>query len=417
MNKQKLRINCDLCDARSIKEEAYQEYLEITICADTIVTNDRSKEVLSRLPVNLTVDEYVSCASEEEITVKSINGTYEIAPTTGLLPNTWMTINGIVKILPHTEEQLRKIAHITINGVVFCPEGLTGVLPPMTTNGTIISYPDDYTILGNELSIDRYFPLRAENEGRYFVPKCIYDVDLETDYKALAEKKVKLQTKKLYLREEHLEEALPLFNMEASLQVIPTGFHLIPKDATLDSNLISVNGTKLYIAGDLLLNDNSKDVLEQVEALTIEGDVKIPEALVDDFAKVNATYRKLIVASDASVNGIGMLTINKSFMDSVTTKTTISDCGMVTISADITPEEILEKLSFYKCGVISCSPEQKGAVTSVSGSCGLIKSTAADFIQSLGNVVSSVTEGVFDMDGINFRPNDTKVINADTYVL
>ncbi|MBQ1608658.1 MAG: hypothetical protein II092_07375, partial [Lachnospiraceae bacterium] len=166
MNKQKLRINCDLCDARSIKEEAYQEYQEITICADTIVTNDRSKEILSRLPVNLTVDEYVSCTSEEEITVKSINGTYEIAPTTGLLANTWMTVNGIVKILPHTEEQLRKIAHITINGVVFCPEGLTGVLPPMTTNGTIISYPDDYTILGNELSIDRYFPLRAENEGR-----------------------------------------------------------------------------------------------------------------------------------------------------------------------------------------------------------------------------------------------------------
>ena len=50
MNKQKLRINCDLCDARNIKEEAYQEYQDITICADTIVTNDRSKEILSRLP-------------------------------------------------------------------------------------------------------------------------------------------------------------------------------------------------------------------------------------------------------------------------------------------------------------------------------------------------------------------------------
>ncbi|MBP5265462.1 MAG: hypothetical protein J6Z06_01400, partial [Lachnospiraceae bacterium] len=161
MNKQKLRINCDLCDARNIKEEAYQEYQDITICADTIVTNDRSKEILSRLPVNLTVDEYVSCANDEEITVKSINGTYEIAQNTGLLPNTWMTVNGIVKIQPHTEEQLRKIAHMTINGVVFCPEGLTGVLPPMTTNGTVITYPDDYTILGKELSIDRYFPLRA----------------------------------------------------------------------------------------------------------------------------------------------------------------------------------------------------------------------------------------------------------------
>ncbi|MCR5640108.1 MAG: hypothetical protein K6G04_02000 [Lachnospiraceae bacterium] len=417
MNKSKLRINCDLCDARNIKEETYGEYQEITICADTIVTNERSKEILARLPMNLTVDEYVNCTSDEEIAVKSINGSYEIAPNTGVVPNTWLTVNGMVRILPHTEAQLQKISHLTINGVVFCPNGLSGMLPPMTTNGTIINYPDDYTILANELGIDRYFPLRAEEGGRYFIPKCVYDLDLETDYTALATKNVKMQSKKLYLREEHLEAALPLFNMDAELAVIPTGYHLVTKDATLDQNLISTNGTKLYIAGDLRIGENGRALFDQMEALTVEGDVRIPEALVDDFSKVNATYGKLIAVSDARVNGIGMLNINKSFMDSVTSKTTISDCGMVTISADVAPEEITEYLSFHKCGVITCSSEQKAAVTAASSSCGLIKSSAGDFIQSLGDMVSSVTEGVFDMDGINFHSSDTKVINADTYVL
>ena len=46
----RLKITCDTCDARKINEDNYREYEEILISTDEMLVDERSKNILHRLP-------------------------------------------------------------------------------------------------------------------------------------------------------------------------------------------------------------------------------------------------------------------------------------------------------------------------------------------------------------------------------
>ena len=49
--KKKFILNCDVCDARKIKEESLSEYEQIIINADLILVDEYSRDVFHRLPI------------------------------------------------------------------------------------------------------------------------------------------------------------------------------------------------------------------------------------------------------------------------------------------------------------------------------------------------------------------------------
>ena len=71
----KLKINCDVCDARRINESNYRGYEEILIKADTMIVDDRSRQVMSMLPFTIEAD---SLRSESLISsgkeIQRVNG-------------------------------------------------------------------------------------------------------------------------------------------------------------------------------------------------------------------------------------------------------------------------------------------------------------------------------------------------------
>ena len=93
-------INCDVCDARKVKEEDLSSYEKIIINADTILVNEHAKSVLSRLPIVCNTDNTLELKGE--VNVISHNGNYEINGSTAVPENTFLSVNGRVVIKPGT---------------------------------------------------------------------------------------------------------------------------------------------------------------------------------------------------------------------------------------------------------------------------------------------------------------------------
>ena len=193
MRYMKLMINCETCDARKIKEEDYKDYENITVNAEEMIVDERSKAIINRLPFHITADEIRSEEATERAKSLNINGVYEIAPGLAVEEGINLSINGVLKIAPKTEEVLKRYGRITVNGMILCPKSIAAMLPlpSVSLNGLTKSYPDDYIVLDHKYKLDKYFPLRAGAGTGYFAASFIYDRDQETDFGLLAEKNVK----------------------------------------------------------------------------------------------------------------------------------------------------------------------------------------------------------------------------------
>ena len=177
----KLVVNCDICDARKANEEILKKFEQICINADCLLVDERSKAVISQLPVKCNLSRVIQIESEEEVGTVSYNGKYEI---TGELPCTGkklLCVNGLLVIHPGTEEILKSYIQIFVNGAVSYPESMSAWISQISVNGSMESYPDHYTLMEREWILDRYFPIRAKENGNYFSAKSIEITDKAVD--------------------------------------------------------------------------------------------------------------------------------------------------------------------------------------------------------------------------------------------
>lgn len=409
----RLKITCDTCDARKMNEDNYTEYEEILISTDEMLVDERSKNILHRLPFSISADEIRSQELNEAAkNVQSVNGVFEIVPGMAVKENTTLSINGFLKIAPGAEEALNKFEKISINGVVLCPKSIAGRLPmdKINVNGMTKAYPDDYVLLDNRYSLDHYFPMRAQENKGYFAASCIYDMDLNTDFAMLFDKKVKLFTDKIYIRKAHLEKALPLVNIEAKIVEIPDECAIVVKDGcVLDDSFVSSYGDNLYIIGDVLVKRESLSALDRIKALVVDGEVRIAGECVDKFNEINATCDRLIVMRGHQIVDQAFATIDRETLENHPEGVNVRDVAMLDVNADIPPALIRERLKISDCAKVKCSEQQKAAISEVSTDVALIgSSTLRSVFGTLFGGSSNDAEGVY---------GNTKFVNADYYEL
>ena len=94
---------------------------------------------------------------EEETDVKNINGAYEITADKMPQKPVILVANGSLKVMPGTEEILKKYKCMIINGSVELPESLKSAPDQMVVNGSVSTYPDDHVILDDDFIMDLYF--------------------------------------------------------------------------------------------------------------------------------------------------------------------------------------------------------------------------------------------------------------------
>ena len=82
----------------------------------------------------------------------------------------------------------------------------------------------------------------------------------------------------------------------------------------------------------------------------------------------------------------------------------------VTLSPELTKEQIVNQLHIADCAMIRCSEDQEDAVSMISEDAGQISVNGADDNMGIGGTIQSALAGLAGSA-------DTKVINAADYVM
>lgn len=396
--KKKLVLNCDICDCRRIKKELYDQYEEIQVNADILFVNDQSKEVMNRLPMNCTFDCMAELNNEERIAMQSCNGKMEISGDTVFEENTVLNVNGMVNILPGAGEVLKKLRKIIVNGKVCCPKSLAPCLAKAMINGTCEVYPDDCIVLKSEFAVDKYFPMRAKKDAKYYVGRKVILVDDTADVSMLVEKNVRFITPKALIAEKLVADACQLFDEHTEFQVIPDGFALLQGDIMWNHALLSQYGKKLYVNGSLRIEQESVQGLEELEELIVAKELCIPEKYEDFVLKLNVKYQKLKRILGKTLERKRNIRIDRAMLGNCPDGLLVSKCVEVKIEEEIEPAEIMERLKIENCASVLCAPGQRNAVELISSN------------------VAVISDGTEEKKERKLWEN-AQVINADYYVL
>lgn len=159
------------------------------------------------------------------------------------------------------------------------------------------------------------------------------------------------------------ETAVPLFGERTEITILPDGCAYVGDDAKLDGALIRRYGGKLYINGDLTVNEESAPWLEQVSYLRIHGDARVTRGMYDAFLAVGADYDKEEIVAGKLIQDKLSLTVDRTLLEEAREGLSIADCVNVRFREDVPAELIRERLfSISDCASVVCTPEQRSAV-------------------------------------------------------
>ena len=407
MFEKNLVVNCDVCDARKVDEESLAGYERIGINADIILVDERSRSILNKLPIVCNTDEILNV--EGEVSVISMNGKYEISGNTQLKGKTVICVNGLLSVRPGTEKVLENIVKICVNGCVKYPESMGSLMDRLKVNGMVQCIPDGCIELRSKFVIDKYFPLRAKQDGKYYVKDKVVLTDTDVDAEALAAKNIRFVTERFVVREEYIEKCAGMFEENVEMDVVPPGFAFVGEDAELNEVLLQRYGKCLYIEGDLIVKDGSESCFEQVEKIMVNGDVRLLKRQEEAFAKVNVVYKKLVYVKGRYIKNQARMVVDKALLESSPDGVEIGNCAVLKVEKDVKPELILERLAVGNCNQILCSPEQKSVLQLVCKNVAKISDGEKE-----NDEEDEEDDGIM---GMMKKAVNSKVINADTYIL
>ena len=405
----KMIVNCATCDMRSVSEETLQSYEQIVVNSALVLVTPRTKELMNRYNVRLDAADVLEVPEGDNVRVSSQNGAYELTgdrmPPVGEIA--LLMVNGSLTVGEDALEAARAYQQIRVNGSVVMPRSMVGKLTNLSVNGSTETYPDGAIRLRRNAVIDRTFPLRIRENALYWAARRLVFTDPALDVEKLRDKGVRFSTKTALLAESLAEAVTPLLDEEADILVVPDGTGFVNGYAKVNKRFLKKFGTKLYVNGDLIVEADAADVLPQIEYLYVNGTAKVPADLVDAFEEIDARYDelKVVKAWGKIIEDQIRVKVDKALLEKYPTGILVTDCVMVKLAADLTPEMILDRLSLADCVQVHCSEEQEAAVGAVAED--VVSINGADDAMGVGDMVTG---------SLGLNP-DLKVINAAEYVM
>ena len=169
--------------------------------------------------------------------------------------------------------------------------------------------------------------------------------------------------------------------------------------------MIRKYGTKLCVYGDVKITD--AEVLSALEYLYTDGTVSVNKDLEEAFEAVESVYDELKIIDPT----VGYLTdrpvvkIGASMLKKYPGGIRVEDCARVTLSEDLTPEVILEKIFISDCAVVNCTKEQEEAVSLIANDVASIRASGGEGDEDEGGSFFGMMRGL----------KDTQMINAVEY--
>ena len=408
MKKNKM-INAATCDARAVTEESLAGYENITINAAILIVGERSKELLNKYPVTMNVANVLEVPDGENISIQSINGKGEIGPDadgTGV----FLMVNGKLTIADGSLEAVKSYYRIMVNGKILMPKSFEGQFSNIQVSGKTEYYPDGATILKADMEIDDLFIARAVNT-LYYCSGNFFFLDTGIDAEKLLSKGLKFTAKKVIIAESLIGKLVSLFDEEAEIVKVPDGTRLIDDDLELKAKTIKKYGTKICVTGDVSIKD--AEALSSLEYLFADGIVSVNKELEDAFDEIESVYDELRVI-DPDLGLIvdrPMVKVGTAVLGKYPKGVCVEDCAKVTLSEDLSVEDIMEKLHIVDCAMVICTKEQEEAVNMIAEDVAIIQVSGqdSDDEDSEGGMVGGMLGSFLG------KLKDTQIINAAEY--
>lgn len=400
-------INAATCDARGVTEESLAGFDNITINAAIMIVGERSKELLNKYPVTMNVANILELPDGQDIKVQNINGKGEIGPDANG-EGVFLIVNGKLVISDGSQDAVKSYSRIVVNGKVLMPKSYEGRFSNIQVNGKTGYYPDGATILKADTEIDDLFILRASNT-LYYSSGNLYFLDTGIDTEKMIEKSLKFCARKIVIAESLIRRLVSLFDEEAEIVKVPDGTNLIDDDLELKPKTIKKYGTKLCVTGDVSIMD--AEALSSLEYLFADGSVSVNKELEDAFDEIESVYDELRIIDpdlgyfvDRPLVKVGAAVLGK-YPKGVR----VEDCAKVTLSEDLSVEDIMEKLHIVDCAMVICTKEQEDAVNMIAEDVALIKVAGQD----QEDEEDGEAHGMFG--SLLGKLKDTQIINATEY--
>ena len=408
MKKNKM-INAATCDARAVTEESLAGYENITINAAILIVNERSKELLNKYPVTMNAATVLEIPDGENIAMQSINGKGDIGPDadgTGV----FLIVNGKLFIADGSLDAVRSYYRIMVNGKVLMPKSYEGQFSNIQVHGKTEYYPDGATILKADTEIDDLFIVRASNT-LYYCSGNLFFLDAGIDTEKLFSMGLKFTAKKVVIAESLISKLVSLFDEEAEIVKVPDGTKLIDDDLELKPKTIKKYGTKLCVTGDVSIKD--AEALSSLEYLFADGTVSVNKELEDAFDEIESVYDELRVI-DPDLGLIvdrPMVKVGAAVLGKYPKGVRVEDCAKVTLSEDLSTEDIMEKLHIVDCAMVICTKEQEEAVNMIAEDVAMIQVSGQDSDDEDGE--GGMVGGM--LGSFLGKLKDTQIINAAEY--
>ena len=192
---------------------------------------------------------------------------------------------------------------------------------------------------------------------------------------------------------------------------VPDGTKLIDDDLELKPKTIKKYGTRLCVTGDVSIKD--AEALSSLEYLFADGTVSVNKELEDAFDEIESVYDELRVI-DPDLGLIvdrPMVKVGASMLGKYPKGLRVEDCAKVTLSEDLSAEDIMEKLHIVDCAMVICTKEQEEAVNMIAEDVAMIQVSGQDSDDEDGE-----DGGALGMFGSFLgKLKDTQIINAAEY--
>ena len=402
----KLMINTSVCDTREVAEETLSSYESVTINAGALITSDRSKDLLARYPVRINAGSTINLPEGEDIKVQTVNGRYEIGPGTDG-NGAFLFVNGRLTIADGSLEAVKSFRKIFVNGRTVMPRSFKGAVTNIEQNGRTEFYPDGAFLMKGDTEVDDLFTARASAK-LYYCPGTLFFLDTGLDTGRIEEKDLRFSAKKAVIAESLLDCLIARIDEETEIVRVPDGTALIDDDLELKPRTIRRYGKKLYVDGDVTIMD--EEALSELEYLHADGDVKISKELEEAFEKIDSEYDelKVIDPDKGLVSDLPSVRIGTSMLRKYPDGVTVEDCAKVTIADELSPDDILEKITIKDCAVVYCSEEQEDAVNAVVSDVAYVKIRKDG--EDSGGIMGAIGDALGEL-------RDSNIINATEYKL
>jgi len=302
--------------------------------------------------------------------VACANGEFEMNAASAVKEATVLLVNGTTYISKDSGEAIASYEKIIINGTVYAPEGIKGLMSGVQLNGSIRYYPNSFQLVKGNLHVDKIFLLRAKQGGEYFITGNLTILDDSLNPDDLLSKNPRFIANKAYVGSAH-EDAVALIADMTPVELIPEGYRLCESCLRLNDTTALQYGKSIYVLGDLIADHGSRTHLDALENLIVSGCVKIPEGDRAAYLEKVRKYGSLTLYRGTLAGDGGNMSVTPEWLAEYADGVTIENCGTVEIDPGVEIDLIRKKIHVIRdCGSVMCSAEQLGAIQKVSEECG-----------------------------------------------